>query len=900
MVSPSLEKQIDEATNRFHRALPAGQDNLAQDFKALLQSLADPRMPTPQEPAGANVLKTVVDILKVPAKGVRILTQQDGNGQSLMTWLHQAAVKATRDGDSQGASNINQIAQQSAVLGELMVTLGKPEFQGIQTSNKKTEPFDFESRALEIGRDQYFSFGLLAYRDRNGAGVIDHISAIAANIRSTHTDDSTLAPYEVRELIKELASPLSTTQDRHGTCAAEAISNKIFLENPAEWARYARELLTTGKAKTYATDEKGTNVPLVLPYDFNDDDISTERTTIAATLQAAVKTTYANPGWRYSNKNDNYEVCNQVTGEPITIQKNGTEVVETQPSGMEYQNEQKALNALLGQEYVQLIWGHCQLQPEVLQRGIFCSLKWSRGRRGNFSNHAVLLTAVDRESKQVFFRNPHRQQERSPGNLIYDDGPQRYAVDQETGHERMAIDDFVERANYIFVPRDVAYPKKQQGPAPIDLISTAAAAKEEARVTYKSHAHLSFAPHDQSKTNALYTASPNKPIVGVLKWTDSGFNIVEFRGYEKQAGRTILGGTVSLAEGVTLPREVMIFKNLRPTKQIQESNGVIRDVRAGDEISHEGPKRVVINPDEGLEAVKIDFLNPAELEILQEPTPHRSETNRRGWMKTVVATVVVGGVGAVAVNRKGQISDFFSDDGTVVGPDGSSLTGPLNTDQAQEVLQERLIGPRELHAHGFEVGSSPPPPPDTITASLLVEKCPIAQNGELVRRTHSLVLEPKGLTLRRLLQVLEDKHNVKVRFRYEPMGRDPVLDRPAPGNRWHLLCNATVPAHRSDSQFKGADLDTKLYRLKRDHPNYEAGSAVAVILSALPDLVDPDSAASSAAVRGPVVTSDSTLNPNAPLNRLCVAIDCKNKEIVFAREGDFGYSQTDLALERRL
>jgi hypothetical protein len=321
-----------------------------------------------------------------------------------------------------------------------LVKLGSVTFDG------DPKPFSFVEAAKEIERN------LLKHRDNiradgtpeRGAGhdVVHHLTSFAKQIASSGSTGMDAGKLRIlREVLIELKHPFTTTQDTHGTCAAESVSTLLFYDNPAEWTRIAIALLDQDGTKPVPTSDPSKE--LRLPPDIGKWDGSEERSLVAKAIQAAILNTFAPEGWSYSNKKDKY------------TDKDGKQ----HESGMASPHDREALDALLGKEHLYRKkpsedW--FKKVSDELGTSVYTVLRWSRERGGKHAYHALTVIGYDPETKRVLFRNPHRQQDTKDGHDIDDSGPVRRAENKEQGLESMSLAEFSKRAEYALPSREAA------------------------------------------------------------------------------------------------------------------------------------------------------------------------------------------------------------------------------------------------------------------------------------------------------------------------------------------------------------------------------------------------------------------------------------------------------------
>jgi hypothetical protein len=290
--------------------------------------------------------------------------------------------------------------------------------------------FSFYEHAAEIPLD------FLKHRDNldestgemspgNGRTIIDHLSLLA-RIASTSTGpEQRQALVILREIITELRYPFTTTQDTHGTCAPEAMSNQLLLNSPAEWTRIAVALLQDGEAKTFDSSKM-----LRPPSDINKPDGSNDRSVTAAFFQAAVKATYPKPGCTYENARDKY------------IDGSG----KAHDSGMDLPQIREAREALFGKgQVIKATQEEWVKNPPI--GGLFTSITWVEGKgKKPPIGHALIVVSYDARTDRVIFRNPQRNQDWVDGDDIFDEGPVRTCHESETGLESMDLREFLRRS----------------------------------------------------------------------------------------------------------------------------------------------------------------------------------------------------------------------------------------------------------------------------------------------------------------------------------------------------------------------------------------------------------------------------------------------------------------------
>ena len=225
---------------------------------------------------------------------------------------------------------------------------------------------------------------------------------------------------EKRELLKqllvELAYPLTTTQDKHGTCVAEVMSNMFFKQAPGKWTAMVIDLANRGRKF------------LTLPKDIDQEDSSRERSPVARLVQSGILNTFAAKGYTYDNRTDKY------------YDQQG----ECAESGLYPCEAATGLTKLLG-------INHSEIEDKAILKALleagkleFVTLYWDG------DSHAVMVTEV--KDGRVFFRNPHGPSNAKKGDKISEDGPLRTVEDSTIGIQSMSKDAFLKILETAAVP----------------------------------------------------------------------------------------------------------------------------------------------------------------------------------------------------------------------------------------------------------------------------------------------------------------------------------------------------------------------------------------------------------------------------------------------------------------
>ena len=228
---------------------------------------------------------------------------------------------------------------------------------------------------------------------------------------------------EKRELLKqllvELAYPLTTTQDKHGTCVAEVMSNMFFKQAPGEWTAMVIGLANRGGKF------------LTLPEDIDQEDSSRERSPVARLVQSGILNTFAAKGYTYDNSTDKY------------YDKEGN----CAASGLYTCEAATGLTKLLGID-------HSKIEDKAILKALleagkleFVTLDWDG------DSHAVMVTEV--KDGRVFFRNPHGPSNAKKGDKISEDGPLRTVEDSTIGIQSMSKDAFLKILETAAVPTTI-------------------------------------------------------------------------------------------------------------------------------------------------------------------------------------------------------------------------------------------------------------------------------------------------------------------------------------------------------------------------------------------------------------------------------------------------------------
>lgn len=253
------------------------------------------------------------------------------------------------------------------------------------------------------------------------------------------------------DLLTEVAQPMvAVGQSNRGTCTVTSHLHNLARRKPAEYARLATDLATTGQSRL----SSGTTVRV--PADaFAPDSSSrslTERLTQAAMMQAArPEDTYHNshpgPDLRLGTPDD---------GTPSESGRNPDGFTGANRTGLVDSESVRALEALHGRDYQarassafdlfgKRMWGESldEVAQHKLAQGspVFASLRWGKG--------AHQLEVVGVENGRVLLRNPWGGNASAaalaapqPAPNLEGMPPSRTIVDPRTGLESVSIEDF--------------------------------------------------------------------------------------------------------------------------------------------------------------------------------------------------------------------------------------------------------------------------------------------------------------------------------------------------------------------------------------------------------------------------------------------------------------------------
>ncbi len=253
------------------------------------------------------------------------------------------------------------------------------------------------------------------------------------------------------DLLTEVAQPMvAVGQSNRGTCTVTSHLHNLARRTPAEYARVATDLATTGQSRL----SSGTTVHV--PADAFAPDSSarslTERLTQAAMMQAArPEDTYLNrhpgPDRRLGTPDDGTisktgRIPDGFTGANRTglIDSESVRALEAL-HGRDYQARASSVFELFGKR----VWGESldELAQHKLAQGspVFASLKWGKGA------HQLEVVAV--ENGRVLLRNPwggnaSASALAAPQPVPTSEGmpPSRAIVDPRTGLESVSVEDF--------------------------------------------------------------------------------------------------------------------------------------------------------------------------------------------------------------------------------------------------------------------------------------------------------------------------------------------------------------------------------------------------------------------------------------------------------------------------
>ena len=354
---------------------------------------------------------------------------------------------------SKDAASKSIIEQLASLVDTAEVVSPKPSTDEVKIKERLVQGFELEGqrselisglkeRKPELTRETTQSLRM-AVKSLNGeqgfssvleqlASLVDTPRVASAKAYKAYTDpvqdkvnpQPQVTPViEKRELLKqllvELAYPLTTTQDKHGTCVAEVMSNMFFKQAPGKWTAMVIDLANRrGKF-------------LTLPEDIDVEDSSRERSPVARLVQSGILNTFAAEGYTYNNRTDKY------------YNKQG----DCAASGLYTCEAATGLTKLLGID-------HSKIEDKAILKALleagkleFVTLDWDG------DSHAVMVTEV--KDGRVFFRNPHGPSNAKKGDKISEDGPSRTVEDSTIGIQSMSKDAFLKILETAAVPTTI-------------------------------------------------------------------------------------------------------------------------------------------------------------------------------------------------------------------------------------------------------------------------------------------------------------------------------------------------------------------------------------------------------------------------------------------------------------
>lgn len=742
--------------------------------------------------------------------------------------------------------------------------------------------FSFGDKAREIPldflkyRDNRKSDGSLALGE--GASIMERLTALA-----NRAQPSPGGPLEqgkaaiLREIITELRHPFTTTQDRHGTCAAEAISIQLMMRNPAEWTRIAIDLLVNPKGTPIPTsqkDPKGNDVVLKLPDDIWDLDNSPQRSPVAAAIQSAIKNSFAPDGWTYSNSADNY------------TDRDG----KTHSSGMGIKEAKSALEALLGCEHLlranpdpddrKSKWS--EWFKKAAGHGVYTVLKWTSLPKGRHELHAINVIGYDKNEDRITFRNPHRQQDETKGNDIIDDGPARRSEDEETGLESMSLSHFMTRVRYA-IPSKEAIDSIEAGKDPLQNENTTKfpPTPEDAVAAFDAQtgkAHTRSAITSSTEISTLLKNSPGG-IPVVLRWgtqtSYQGYNIVQIISCKLDPGTG---------------EATVVFRNPKP----DSTNDSKEVVKAEDIIRRSGPERTVVNPAEGTERMPLAYFIGHHPEVLADRPLSATEPTRRLALKKLLfgGVAAAAGIGVVGVGVPYALNNR---EGSRALEDPEVGSGSLSLDEAKRLLDHNLIAGPQLRKLDLIENDGLASLPPVITGTLLRARCPVSRSGSEIKDTHTLVLLPKELSFNDIIKFCKT-NDILVEDRRGLTSLSWASRRPEQSS-WSMVCAVAPPREPFSRQFTSRSSAGKQVVLVSNYPEYTQASARAVLISAITKLLGHE-ASGSPGVKSRVL---ETATKSEDGEFICLGIDLGTpKKITIGLRSDFDSFELDLAIARKL
>jgi hypothetical protein len=309
----------------------------------------------------------------------------------------------------EGRQHLLDLTQRTFVgFGEMLRNVGKPH-----------KPDDYGHSAL-------------LDKDKNGSTLLSNLHAIATGkldpsleANGVHREDL------LSSIMQEASRPGEINQSSKGTCTVTSMQYMLCKEDPAEYVRLMRGLLSpSGEVKMRNGDTLKRDAGSV-PSDTAWDRSASERIFQAAMME------YSNGKLNYDNGTDKSTGKENVF---LWIDK------KVNKGGLNGGEQERGLQALFGRDFKQFTGLTPKMSVDVLKKfsgqNVLMDLKWGDG------GHAVTFTKI--EGDRVYFRNPWGATGDAKGTAY--DHPPRRLEDPATRLESMSLKDFEKVFKRAFLP----------------------------------------------------------------------------------------------------------------------------------------------------------------------------------------------------------------------------------------------------------------------------------------------------------------------------------------------------------------------------------------------------------------------------------------------------------------
>lgn len=277
-----------------------------------------------------------------------------------------------------------------------------------------------------------YGFSALQDKDKNGQTLLSNLHAIATGkldpsleANGVHREDL------LSSIMQEAGRPGEINQSSKGTCTVTSMQYMLCKEDPAEYVRLMRGLLSpSGEVKMRNGDTLKRDAGSV-PQDTAWDRSASERIFQAAMME------YSNGKLNYDNGKD------KSTGKENVFLWFDKKVNK---GGLSADEQERGLQALFGRDFKQFTGLTPKMSVDVLKKlsgqNLLMDLKWGDG------GHAVTFTKI--EGDRVYFRNPWGATGDAKGTTY--DHPPRQLEDPATRLESMSLKDFEKVFKRVFIP----------------------------------------------------------------------------------------------------------------------------------------------------------------------------------------------------------------------------------------------------------------------------------------------------------------------------------------------------------------------------------------------------------------------------------------------------------------